>query len=322
MMDIKKLSLRKLSLAKLIVLGVLFVLSVWIHDSMADYHYKPEISFWKHMVPTTYYDFQLRLVVIILTAGWIFLLNTMKKNEVANNNRIKKYAEDAIKNEEETKKFAYFIAHDLKSPAIANFGLIKKISDRYGDAMDARGQELCQIIMKSSEEMLGLVELLNAYIKTKENVLNVQLVSLDEIINTIKEQVAPEIVKRGIRLIVPDKDIKLRADPFLLLRAVKNLVINTIKHGGERLSRIIIRCDKSEPGFIISVEDNGRGINVANPELLFDPFERLEESFNVEGIGLGLAIAKETAVKHGGKIWYGPTEGGGVTFYLSISNKL
>jgi signal transduction histidine kinase len=316
------LNIKKLSLWKLILFGAGIDMIIWVNDSRVDYHNNQVIGFWKHLISTSYDDLQLRFTIIFSTVVIIFLLNKMIKNEIEYSDRIQSFAEEAKKNAEETKRFAYFIAHDLKSPAIANFGLIKKISERYSDAMDARGQELCQIIMRSSEEMLGLVELLNAYIKAKENVMNVQLVSLDDIINTIKEQVAPEIVKRGIRFIIPEKDFKLRADPFLLLRAIKNLVINSIKHGGERLGRIVVRCEKSEPGYVISVEDDGRGIDVANPELLFDPFERLEESFNVEGIGLGLAIAKETAVKHGGRIWFKPTEGGGVTFLISISDKI
>jgi K+-sensing histidine kinase KdpD len=309
------MKIRKLSLRMLVWLGVGWVIVIWINDSIVDYHKESAGSFWKHLISTSYDDLQLRLVVIISAGLIVFLLNKIRKNQDAYNDRLKKNAED-------TKRFAYFITHDLKSPAIANYGLIKKISERYGDNMDARGQELCQIIMKSSEEMLDLVEKLNAYIKTKESVLNIQLVSLDEILNTIKEQIAPEIAKRRILWEVPQKEIKLRADAFLLLRAIRNLVNNSIKHGGDGLNRICIECERNEKGYEIKVIDNGRGINVVNPELLFDPFERMEESFNVEGIGLGLAIAKEAAVKHGGKIWFKPTHGGGVTFFISLSDKI
>jgi len=306
MMDIKKLSLRKL-----ILLGVGIVLCVWVFDSVVDYNRNPAISFWRNLISTGYDDFLVRFIVVIFTGGLVFILNKHIKNRVEHEDELNKHLA-------EIKRVAYLVIHDLKSPAIASFGLLKKLNERYGDALDAKGQELYRIIIKSSEEILELIEELNTYIKTKENPINVQLVSIKDLVQIIKEQVAIELRKKNIKWRVPEKDMHFRSDPFLLQRAIKNLVINSLKHGGENLSEIVIDFKKDDRFYLITVSDDGRGIKTDNPEALFDPFERLDESLEIDGIGLGLALVKEAAFKHGGNVWFKPRENSGVTFYFSI----
>jgi signal transduction histidine kinase len=301
-----------LTLKKLIFYGTGLIAFVWILDSVVDYFRNPTVIFWKYLISTNYDDILVRSIVIILTIFLVFISNKYIRGRIEYENQLKKHHEDL-------KRVSYFVIHDLKSPAIANFGLLKRLNDRYGEALDNRGQELCRIIMDTSKEILELVEELNSFVKTKENRINVQTVSVNDLVQSIKDQVAIELTKRNIKCLGPAQEAKIRSDPFLLQRAIKNLVINALKHGGENLSEIKIEFKKTEKNYQISVSDNGKGIKTDKPETLFDPFERLDESIEIEGIGIGLVLAKEVATKHGGSVWFKPNETGGVTFYLSIA---
>jgi light-regulated signal transduction histidine kinase (bacteriophytochrome) len=99
-------------------------------------------------------------------------------------------------------------------------------------------------------------------------------------------------------------------------------VDNSLKYGGERLSRIWIGYEESEDFHIFSFSDNGTGLKEEAAEKIFRAFQRDETSRGVEGAGLGLTIVKEIAEQHGGSVWVEPRSKKGITFYLSISKNL
>ena len=79
---------------------------------------------------------------------------------------------------------------------------------------------------------------------------------------------------------------------------------------------------ETEQYFIISVKDDGIGMNIKDTETIFDPFQRSVTSKGTEGTGLGLAILKEIAEKHKGDVWAQTGRGKGITFFVSISKNL
>lgn len=91
-------------------------------------------------------------------------------NSMAEKRRI---AEDSLRSSnEKLKLFAYSVVHDLKSPAIGIHGLTGLLQRRYRHILDHQGEKLCDQIMKTSEQVVSLVELVNTYIATKEMPLN------------------------------------------------------------------------------------------------------------------------------------------------------
>ena len=106
------------------------------------------------------------------------------------------------------------------------------------------------------------------------------------------------------------------------MRAFRNFVDNSLKYGGERLSKIWTGYEESDDFHIFSFSDNGKGMKEEDSEKIFRAFHRNETSKGVEGAGLGLTIVKEIAEQHGGKVWVEPRTKKGITFYLSISKNL
>ena len=104
--------------------------------------------------------------------------------------------------------------------------------------------------------------------------------------------------------------------PGAIKRAVQNIVINAIKYGVSASVEVREEADRID----IAVTDRGPGIPADRREDIFRPFYRLETSRNREtgGSGLGLAVARSIARRHGGDIVLEDAGGGGLTVRLSL----
>jgi signal transduction histidine kinase len=116
--------------------------------------------------------------------------------------------------------------------------------------------------------------------------------------------------------------IEIKADKLSLLRVFRNLVDNALKYGGKDLSEIRIGYRESEGFHTFSISDNGVGIEGEDYEKIFALFHRDAKSKGVEGAGLGLAIVREIAEQHGGKVWIEPGQERGTTFHISLPKDL
>ena len=85
---------------------------------------------------------------------------------------------------------------------------------------------------------------------------------------------------------------------------------------------IDISCKENNLQWIISVKDNGIGINQDYFDKIFIIFQRLHNKDEYSGTGMGLAIAKKIIENLGGKIWLTSDEGVGTTFHFSILKKI
>jgi PAS domain S-box-containing protein len=232
-------------------------------------------------------------------------------------------AEEAlVKSSNKIKMFAYSVSHDLKNPAIAIYGLAKRLNRYSRDRLDERGRTYCDQILKASEHIASLVEKINLYIKTKEVPLSIEKVQLKEIVDTVKEEFAPQITGRQIRWLEPEAIPEVNADRTSMVRVLRNLVDNALKYGGHDLSEIRISYQESEDSHILSVEDDGIGLKDEDAKTLFGPFKRKRMAGKVEGAGLGLAIVKEIAEQHKGRVWLEPDIKKGAAFHVSISKHL
>ncbi len=223
---------------------------------------------------------------------------------------------------EKLKFFAYSVAHDLKSPAIGIHGLTKRLSRHTREVLDDKGKLYCDQILRVSEHIAALVDKVNVYISAKEARLSIEKVNVGEILQMLKEEFSAQLSLRRIDWRVPETTIEVNADRLSLMRAFRNFVDNSLKYGGERLTRIAMSYEESEDFHIFSVSDDGKGLKAEDCEKIFGVFQRNETSRGVEGAGLGLTIVREIAARHGGSVWVEPRTRKGTTFYLSIARQL
>lgn len=112
---------------------------------------------------------------------------------------------------------------------------------------------------------------------------------------------------------VEGRSVTVHGDPTLLRRMVRNLLDNAAKHAGGATR---IRVDRSSEGAAtLVIEDQGAGVQAADPEKIFEPFYRSGAS----GTGLGLSIVRQIAHAHGGDVRYSPRAEGGSAFTVTLN---
>jgi light-regulated signal transduction histidine kinase (bacteriophytochrome) len=235
----------------------------------------------------------------------------------------RKNAEIALlKSAEKIKRFAYFVSHDLKNPAISLIGLTRCLTRRYENVIDEKGKKFCQQIMTKSEQINLLVENINCFVATTELPLCVENFDLKEACCAIKEEFCDRLLSREICFTACNSFPIIRADKLSLIRILRNLIDNSLKYGGHALNTIEIGYMDGRDTHVISVRDNGKGFEEKERKKIFAAFTRNTTSEEAYGTGLGLAIVKELAERHGGSAWAELNRGRGVTFYISISKNL
>jgi signal transduction histidine kinase len=110
----------------------------------------------------------------------------------------------------------------------------------------------------------------------------------------------------------------VRVDPSRIAHVFDNLVGNAIEHT-DRGGVIRLKAVGDKGTIHFSVEDNGEGIAAEHLPHVFDRFYRVPGTRFTQGAGLGLAIAREIAVAHGGQLDVESMPGRGTTFTLTLS---
>jgi signal transduction histidine kinase len=134
-----------------------------------------------------------------------------------------------------------------------------------------------------------------------------------DIVALVAEECAMADASLDIRMPSPPM---LRGDPRLLKRLMRNLIENAQRHGGGAEVRIAA----PQAGTIaIDVADRGPGVAEAERERIFEPFYRLKGASEASGgVGLGLALVRQIAERHGGRVQCLAREGGGAVFRLTL----
>ena len=228
-------------------------------------------------------------------------------------------AEKALKESaEKIKLLAYSVSHDLKNPTIGIYMLAKALQEKYSGILDEKGKKYCELIQKTSEQLSTLVGQINFYISTKELPLNIERVNLNQVFDNVRHEFSDRIIFRQIRWLQPEKHLEINVDRLAILRVLRNFVDNALKYGGEELSKIEIGYEESHEFHILSVMDDGIGIARGDSKNIFDLFSRAVTSRDIDGAGIGLAIANEIAEQHKGKVWAEPCKEKGAIFFISI----
>lgn len=99
---------------------------------------------------------------------------------------------------------------------------------------------------------------------------------------------------------------------------LSNLVGNAVKYAGEASVVEVTVTPSSGGSAHVQVHDEGPGIPADKLAVIFEPFQRIDDSGKKKGLGLGLAIAREIALLHGGAIWVDSQVGRGTTFHVRL----
>ena len=140
-------------------------------------------------------------------------------------------------------------------------------------------------------------------------------VDLDELVGRLAARARAHGADVDTRAVRP---VQVRGEPAQLERAVANLLDNAVRHAGLRVTVALDGSDGEQAELVIS--DDGPGIGPADAERVFERFTRLDDARTAGsgGVGLGLAIARDIAERHGGTLTLRPGGGSGAQFVLVL----
>jgi PAS domain S-box-containing protein len=218
----------------------------------------------------------------------------------------------------ELKAFSYSVSHDLRAPLRSLNGFSQALLEDYHDSIDATGVQYLERIRAASTRMAQLIEdMLNLaqVTRSKMQPVSVDLSALAEtIIQELRESHPERQVTTKVR-----PDMKIQADKGLMQIALYNLLGNSWKFTEKQTSARIefgITTSKSQTAFF--VRDNGVGFDMTYSDKLFQPFQRLHNSDEFKGTGIGLSTVQRIINRHHGDIWFESEEGKGTAFYFTI----
>jgi PAS domain S-box-containing protein len=233
--------------------------------------------------------------------------------------KLKQKSEDLVKSNAELEQFAYVASHDLREPLRTVSSYVQLLQNRYADKLDKQANEFIDFTVDGVKRMDQLINDLLSYSRVSR---------IDQEFETVNLEDTMEIVKVNLRDIIQKNNAVITSDPLPEVKAIKlqmvqlfqNLLSNAIKFRSERTPVIHIGVKKQKLKWEISVHDNGIGIDEKYKEKIFVIFQRLHSRKVYQGTGIGLAICKKIAERHGGKIWVESEPGKGSTFYFTIKD--
>ena len=208
------------------------------------------------------------------------------------------------------------VSHDLRTPLAS----IKAASSSLLSDQLAFGPEETRILLQTiddeSDRLNSLVENLLDMSRLQTGAMDVldQSTDVNEVIGAAIDSLGP----RGTSVAVEAPGVlpRVHTDPVLLERAVANLVDNALVHAGG--SGLRVEAGPVAGRVDIRVIDRGPGIPPAERDRVFQPFQRLGDSDNRVGVGLGLAVARGFVEAIGGELDAEDTPGGGCTMVIRI----
>ena len=225
-------------------------------------------------------------------------------------------------NEDAIKFFACSASHDLKSPSIGLYGLLRRLHKEYVHLWDDKGKSYFDQILKVTGQIVSSVEQINAYIITREVPLRLERVSTKEVVAKLRQEISGLLEKRQIRWVESTALPEIVADELGIVRIFRNLLDNALKYGGAGLSEIRLQYRETNTHHIFCLSDDGVGIGEVDRGRLFQIFQRQATSRGTEGSGLVLAIVREIAKRHLGDVWVESSPGPGTTFSFSVLKSL
>jgi two-component system sensor histidine kinase KdpD len=206
------------------------------------------------------------------------------------------------------------VGHDLRTPLAGIKASVSSLRDPDIDLPPPAQTELLETIEVSADRMADLVENLLAMSRLRAGALSVHLrpVALDEVVAAALLHSAP----MAVTVDVPDDLPLAQADPGLLERVVANLLTNA--HQAAPESSISVSGGVAGGSLQLSIIDRGRGVEAADRERMFAPFQRLGDHTADGGLGLGLAIARGFTEAMNGTLTATDTPGGGLTMTVAL----
>jgi signal transduction histidine kinase len=215
----------------------------------------------------------------------------------------------------ELQDFAYTASHDLSEPLRMVASFLDLLERRAGDALDERSREYLHQAGDGARRMRRLIDDLLLYSRVANEEPRRERVDLRALVDGVLDVLGPAIEEAGATVEVGDLPT-IVAEPTQLAQLLQNLIGNAVKfHAPGTPPTVRVTARRTLGACVVTVADDGIGIPDADQERIFTMFTRLHGRERYAGTGIGLAICRRIAERHGGRIYVESLDGQGSAFH-------
>ena len=207
------------------------------------------------------------------------------------------------------------LAHEMMNSLTPILSLTESLQAPGAPPSPADSAAAIEVIARRSSGLMSFVERYRRVADLPEPRL--QDIAASQLVAGLDQLIAAQLSEKAVayesRIQPPDQ--RLRADPELLEQALINLLKNALEAvDGTPAPRVELICRQEEGRLTFCVADNGRGLPQNDPELVFTPFFTTKAG----GSGIGLSLARQIALAHGGALTAAPKQPTGAVFTLAL----
>jgi PAS domain S-box-containing protein len=218
---------------------------------------------------------------------------------------------------ERLEQFAYAASHDLQEPLRMVTSYLQLIERRYADELDEDGEEFIEFAVDGADRMHDMIKGLLEYSRVERRGDPFEPVDLDAVLADVRQDLEIKI-EESDATITAESLPRVEGDPGQLRQVFQNLLSNAIKYSDNDPPQVDISAVRNGSKVIVSVTDEGIGIDPDERDQVFEVFQSLHAQDEHSGTGIGLALCKRIVERHGGDIWVESEPGEGTTFSFTL----
>jgi PAS domain S-box-containing protein len=277
--------------------------------------------FWADVVFTPLYDDKNKLT------GFSKITRDVTARKEAEE-KVKSLNEDLARNvrkleaaNKELETFSYSVSHDLRAPLRAIHGYTKILKEEYVTKLDPDAQSMMDSVMHNAKKMGQLIDDLLSFSQLGRKELQKRETDMETMAKTVVLDLKRTMDTSQAEVIVHPLP-KAVVDSNLMHQVFVNLISNALKYSSKKKKPVIeIGATEGETETTYYVKDNGTGFDMKYYDKLFGIFQRLHDSTEYEGTGVGLALVKRIILRHEGRIWAEAKPDEGATFYFTLKKQ-
>lgn len=277
------------------------------------------------VTPPWWHSWWAYIIYSLLFLNGLYLLRRYELNRFNLKNQLefeKVNTESLRKLHQEKNKFIANISHEFRTPLTLTLGPLQDLKNGAYGKLSNSALDQIDLAIRNSRRLLRLVGQLMDLTRLENKKFELHMTSgnLSNYLKTLSEPFVPTAKRRGISFVVdlPPKPIYALFDDAHFDKIIANLLSNAFKFTHKN-GTVTLQLTEVQGMAEISIRDTGDGISEKHQKQLFDRFYQVQKSELQPGTGIGLSIAKELTLLHGGEIIVRSEIGKGSNFTVRIS---
>ncbi|MFT4859485.1 MAG: PAS domain S-box-containing protein, partial [Algoriphagus sp.] len=234
------------------------------------------------------------------------------------NKSLEQYALELERSNGELEQFAFVASHDLQEPLRMISSFMDLLHRKYGHLIDEKGHQYIHYATDGAKRMRRIILDLLDYSRASKSIEEKEDVDINELLSEFS-QLRRKIISEKSASISSNNLPILKTGKVAIVQILHCLLDNALMYTEVGTPPIIeINAVENEKEWEFSIKDNGIGIDPQFYDKIFVIFQRLHNSDQYEGTGIGLSIAKKYVEFLRGRIWLNSAPGEGTVFYFTI----